>query len=208
MPTPARLAAALGGRLPGAGLRVGLLGGSFNPAHGGHLAVSQSALARLALDQIWWLVSPQNPLKPKAGMAELEERIAGAKRLVKHPKVRVTALESALSTRYSADTVRALKKHFPRVNYVWIIGADNLVQFSQWKDWQEIFNTTVIAVFDRPSYGLKALAAPAARRFARDRMAESRARQLAGLPPPAWVFLHGRLDPRSATALRTSLGRA
>ena len=201
-PTPARLGAALGGYLPAPGTRIGLLGGSFNPAHGGHVAISELALSRLGLDEVWWLISPRNPLKPSRDMAPLDTRLATARSLAKHPRIRACALESVLGTRYSIDTVLALTRSFPGVHFVWIMGADNLIQLPRWKDWQEIFNTVVIAVFDRPSYSLRALAAKSSRRFARYRLPESRARQLATLRPPAWVFVHGRLDPRSSTAIR------
>ncbi len=202
MPTPARLGAALGGYLPAPGTRIGLLGGSFNPAHGGHVTLSELALARLGLDEVWWLISPRNPLKPSRNLAPLAKRLAAAGALAKHPRIRACALESVLGTRYSVDTVLALTGRFPGVHFVWIMGADNLIQLPRWKDWQKIFNTVVIAVFDRPSYSLRALAAKSSHRFARYRLPESRARQLATLRPPAWVFVHDRLDTRSSTAIR------
>ena len=121
-----RLAAALGGRPPGPGQRIGLLGGSFNPAHRGHLEISRTALKRLGLDQVWWLVSPQNPLKPERGMAPLSQRLTGARRLARGPQLRANALESALGTVYSADTVTALVRRFRRCHFVWLMGADNL----------------------------------------------------------------------------------
>ncbi len=201
-----RLAAALGGRLPGAGRRIGLLGGSFNPAHRGHLDISRAALRRLDLDQVWWLVSPQNPLKPERGMAPLGQRVTGARRLARGPQFRAGALESALGTVYSADTVTALVRRFPRCRFVWLMGADNLVQISRWKNWETIFRTLPVAVFDRPSYSLRALTAPAARRFAGQRLPEAAARSLAERKPPAWVFVHQRLNPQSATRIRA--GRA
>jgi nicotinate-nucleotide adenylyltransferase len=129
-PSLARLAAALGGRLPGPGRRIGLLGGSFNPAHRGHLEISRAALKRLGLDQVWWLVSPQNPLKPERGMAPLGQRLTGARRLARDLRIRASALESALGTAYTADTVSALARRFPRCHFVWLMGADNLVQIS------------------------------------------------------------------------------
>ena len=201
-----RLAAALGGRLPEPGRRIGLLGGSFNPAHRGHLEISRTALERLGLDQVWWLVSPQNPLKPERGMAPLGQRLTGARRLARDPRVRVSALEGALGTAYTADTVTALARCFPRCRFVWLMGADNLVQISRWKDWEIIFRTLPVAVFDRPSYSLRALAATAARRFAGHRLPEAAARGLAERTPPAWVFVHQRLNPQSSTRIRA--GRA
>ncbi|MHA1151922.1 MAG: nicotinate-nucleotide adenylyltransferase [Alphaproteobacteria bacterium] len=197
-----RLAAALDGRLPGPGRRIGLLGGSFNPAHQGHLDISRTALKRLGLDQVWWLVSPQNPLKPEHDMAPLGQRVTGARRLARGPRLRAGALESALGTVYSADTVTALTRSLPRCRFVWLIGADNLVQISAWKDWETIFRTLPVAVFDRPSYSLGALAATAARRFAGQRLPEAAARGLAARTPPAWVFIHQRLNPQSSTRIR------
>ncbi len=201
--TPARLAAALGGRLPPPGARIGLLGGSFNPAHEGHLEISHYALRRLGLDEVWWLVSPQNPLKPVENMAALEARLGAARALARHPRIRATALEAALGTRYTAHTLADLKRRFPGVRFVWLMGADNLVQFTQWKDWPDIFNLVVIAVFDRPSYALRASAAKAARRFAARRLKSSAARALAGKEPPAWVFVRNRLNAQSGTQIRT-----
>ncbi len=202
LPTPARLAAALGDRLPPPGARIGLLGGSFNPAHEGHRQISLEALKRLGLDEVWWLVSPQNPLKPLAGMAPLESRLARAHTLARHPRIRVTGIEGRLASHYTADTLRALTRRFPRVRFVWLMGADNLVQLTKWKDWREIFHIVAVAVFDRPSYSLRAVAAGAARRFARYRLDEKQARGLAGHTPPAWVFVHSRLNTLSATQLR------
>jgi nicotinate-nucleotide adenylyltransferase len=202
MVTPARLAAALGGRLPPAGARIGLLGGSFNPAHDGHRQISLEALKRLGLDELWWLVSPQNPLKPVAGMAPLDDRLVRARAVARHPRIRATGIEELLASHYTADTLRALTRRFPRVRFVWLMGADNLMQLTEWKDWSEIFHTVAVAVFDRPSYSLRACAAKAARRFARHRLDERQARELAGRAPPAWVFIHSRLSALSATRIR------
>ncbi len=185
--------------------RIGLLGGSFNPAHGGHLHISALALKLLDLDQIWWLVSPQNPLKPVDGMAPFAVRLEGARRIAEADRrILVTDLESRLgSSRYTADTLKALRRRFPRLRFVWLMGGDNLVQIPQWERWPEIFRTVPIAVFDRPSYSLKALSGPAAKRFARYRVPASDARRLAEMEPPAWVFFHTRLDDRSATRIRS-----
>jgi nicotinate-nucleotide adenylyltransferase len=184
------------------GRRIGLLGGSFNPAHAAHRQISLMALARLGLDEVWWLVSPQNPLKPAAGMASLPERLAEARRVARHPRIRVTGIEARLGTAYTADTITALKRRFPALNFIWLMGADNLIQIDRWQHWQRIFNAVPVAVFARPSYCFRALAAKAAHRFAKARVAESRARGLAGRQPPAWVFVHGRLNPLSASAIR------
>ncbi|MGH7030709.1 MAG: nicotinate-nucleotide adenylyltransferase [Stellaceae bacterium] len=185
--------------------RIGLLGGSFNPAHRGHLHLSLTALRRLDLDEVWWLVSPQNPLKPVAGMAAFADRIAEARRAAGgHRGIRVTDLENRLAgSRYTVDTLRALRRRFPRLRFVWLMGADNLVQLRHWQRWTEIFRTVPIAVFDRPSYSLRALAGLAAQRFARHRLPTAAARRLAETKPPAWVFFHTRLDPNSATRIRS-----
>lgn len=200
--SPARLAAALGGRLPPPGARIGLLGGSFNPAHGAHLEISLAALKRLGLDEVWWLVSPQNPLKPRGGMAALSKRLGAARRLARHPRVRASALESVLGTRYTADTLAALTTRFPQVRFVWLMGADNLLEVEFWQNWPQIFHRVPVAVFDRPTYASRALAATAAQRFARYRLREGAARQLADRQAPAWVFIHSRLNPLSATGIR------
>lgn len=182
--------------------RVGLLGGSFNPAHGGHRHVSLEALKRLGLDEVWWLVTPQNPLKPEAGMAPFAERLGGAAAWARHPRVRVVDLEARLGTRYTRDTVIALQHFFPRVRFVWLMGADNLSQIRHWEHWTEIFSSVPIAVFARPTYCLSALASLAARRFAHRRVRAADAWRLADLEPPAWVFLPIRLDASSATQIR------
>ena len=182
-----------------------MLGGSFNPAHGGHLHISELALKFLDLHQIWWLVSPQNPLKPVDGMAPFPVRLEGARRIAEtDPRILVTDLESRLaSSRYTADSLKALRRRFPRPRFVWLMGGDNLVQIPKWQRWPEIFRTVPIAVFDRPSYSLKALSGPAAKRFARYRVPASDERRLAEMEPPAWVFFHTRLDDRSATRIRS-----
>jgi len=206
--TPARLGQALGGHLPAPGARIGLLGGSYNPAHAGHRQIALEALKRLGLDEVWLLVSPQNPLKPASGMAPLEVRLRSARRVAAHPRVRATALEEVLGTRVTAETLAALSRSFPRVRFVWLMGADNLVQIARWGRWQEIFHSLPIAVFDRPAYSVRASVAKAARRFARARLPERRARCLGLGPLPQWVFLHGRLNPLSATALRLTAERS
>ncbi len=202
--TPARLAATLGGRLPVAGQRIGLLGGSFNPAHAGHRHVSLEALRRLGLDAIWWLVSPQNPLKPAAGMAPFTERLADARRLASHPRIQATGLEALLGTRYTADTLTALTRRFRGVRFVWLMGADNLIQVSDWEDWTRIFHAVPVAVLARPTYSLRASSAKAAQRFHRHRLSERRAAGLADRDPPAWALLHIRLSALSATQIRAA----
>lgn len=184
--------------------RVGLLGGSFNPAHAGHLFVSREALKRLDLDEIWWMVSPQNPLKPERGMAPFSARLAAAKKMSRNRHIRVTGIERRLGTRYTADTLKALKRRFPRTRFVWLMGADNLIQIPHWEEWEEIFKSAPIAVFNRPTYSLRALAGQAARRFHRARRNERAARRLATMAPPAWAFINTRLHPASATSIRAA----
>lgn len=206
VPTKARLAAALGGRLPQRGAKIGLLGGSFNPAHEGHLTISSEALKRLGLDEVWWLVSPQNPLKPVAGMAPFDQRLASARKVARHPKFRPTGIEKLLGTRFTADTLKALKRRFPGVKFVWLMGADNLLQIDRWEAWQEIFHLQPVAALARPTYSSSASSAKAARRFHRFRCPDQAARTVALKAPPAWVFLHTKLDRQSATRIRAQGG--
>jgi nicotinate-nucleotide adenylyltransferase len=188
-----------------AGRRIGLLGGSFNPAHGGHLHISRLALERLRLDALWWVVSPQNPLKPSAGMAPIEARLAAAARVAAaHPRIRVTDIERRLGTIYAVDTLRLLKARHAEARLVWVMGADNLIQVPRWRRWRTVFRTLPIAVFTRPTYSSRALSGRAARRFAAARVRESRAGTLADMAPPAWVFLRTRPDASSATRIRAA----
>ena len=204
MATLAQLARALGGRLPPKGARIGLLGGSFNPAHDGHRHISREALKRLGLDQVWWLVSPQNPLKESDGMAPMAERLARARRLATGRQMLATDIETVLGTRYTADTLRALRRHFPKVKFVWLMGADNLIQISRWEDWPRIFHGVAVAALARPTYSLRASRSKAAERFKAARWAERKVRGLASAAPPAWAFLHIRLSPLSATRIRAA----
>jgi len=189
-----------------AGLAVGLLGGSFNPAHRGHRHISELALKRLELDEVWWLVSPQNPLKPAEGMEGLEDRVERARTVARHPRIRVTGIEARLGTRYTADTLGELCAHFPNTRFVWLMGADNMVQLPKWDDWTRIFRTVPVAVFDRPTYSQRALAGTAARRFRSARVKERGAARLARMEPPAWCFLHIPLMALSATQIRARRG--
>jgi nicotinate-nucleotide adenylyltransferase len=149
------------------GLRIGLLGGSFNPAHEGHLYVSEIALKRLGLDYVWWLVSPQNPLKSTAGMAALPERVRRARIVARHPRIVVTDIERGLGTRYSFDTLRALKRRFPQVEFTWLMGSDNLASFRRWHRWADLAALLPIAVIQRPGTVLAVLQARPIRRFGR-----------------------------------------
>ena len=187
-----------------AGQRVGLMGGTFNPPHAGHALCATTALRRLELDQLWWMVTPGNPLKSGAGLAPLEERIAASRALIHDPAIKVTGFEAALDSPYTYATVRYLTQHMPRVRFVWVMGADNLAAFHRWAHWREIARLVPIAVVDRPGWHLPALSSPAARYLARRRLPEFAAPLLADRKPPAWVFLKSRLSEASSTALRTA----
>jgi ribosome silencing factor RsfS/YbeB/iojap/nicotinate (nicotinamide) nucleotide adenylyltransferase len=182
--------------------RIGLLGGSFNPAHDGHRHVSVEALRRLALDEIWWLVSPQNPLKSGDGMEPLATRVAHAKQAAHHPHIRVDAPELRLGTRYTLDTVRALQRLYPHAHFVWLMGADILPQLVHWAGWRDLFAAIPIAAFARPGWSYAALQSAAPRAFARYRLKAEQARTLATCEAPAWCFIPSRLDSHSATAIR------
>lgn len=188
----------------GKGQTIGLLGGSFNPAHDGHRHIAQQALRRLGLDWVWWLVSPQNPLKSPAEMAPLRARMASANRKAQHPRMVVTAVESDLGTVYSAETMRRLTLLFPRQRFVWLMGADNLGQIARWRAWQSLYDRAAVAVFARAPYSGKALHGQAALRFRAARLPDATCRSLARHKRPAWVFLRTRLHPASATALRAA----
>ena len=190
------------------GHRIGLLGGSFNPAHAGHRHVSLAVLRRLGLDEVWWLVAPRNPLKPAAGMVGLAARLERARSVARHPRIRVAALEARLDTSFTIDTVRALAGRFPGAKFVWLMGADILVELPRWRHWARIFDALPVAVVARLTYDSRALAGPAARRFQAHRLPEWKAAGLAATAPPAWVFLHLRHHPASATAIRAREGRA
>jgi nicotinate-nucleotide adenylyltransferase len=184
-------------------LRIGLLGGSFNPAHEGHLAISREALRRLALDRVWWLVSPQNPLKPSAGMASFAERFAAAQRLARQdPRILCSDLEQRLATRYTVDTLDWLQRRRGELRLVWLIGADNLLQLPQWHHWGRLLAMVPIAVFDREPYSHRAVVGRVARRYAQRRLRERDAPALAELRPPAWVYLRLRRQQESSTAIR------
>lgn len=187
-------------------LRIGLLGGSFNPAHAGHLHVARTALARLALDQVWLLVSPGNPLKPSAGMASLEVRLASARAIADGRRILATGIERHFSSRSTIDTLGDLKRLFPRARFVWLMGADNLAQFPQWRRWRAIARMVPFAVLPRPTYTHRALAGRAAHALRHARRGARRAPALAELPVPAWILLTVRQDATSATALRTARG--
>jgi nicotinate-nucleotide adenylyltransferase len=180
------------------GLRIGLLGGSFNPAHDGHVYVSEVALKRLGLDYVWWLVTPQNPLKGSAGLMPLQDRVRQSRALTRNPRIVVMDIERTLGTRYSIDTLTALQRRFPQVRFVWLMGSDNLVQFQRWRRWAEIVRRVPVAVVQRPGTTLAALFAKPMQRFAGRRAAESR--EIGA--PPSIMIVDGRRNPQSSTALR------
>ena len=184
--------------------RIGLLGGSFNPAHRGHRRITLNAIRVLGLDEVWWLVSPGNPLKPATGMAPLAARLAAARAMARRAPIRATAIEAQLHTRYPVDTLRALRWRHPRDHFIWLMGADNLAQFHRWRDWRGIARRVPIAVIARPSYKGEALAAPAMGWFRRYQRRPDQATRWTMWSLPALVLLRFRPDPTSATTLRAA----
>jgi len=189
-------------------MRIGLYGGSFNPAHAGHRHVSLMALKRLGLDRVWWIVTPGNPLKDTGELATTAMRVEEAKQVSDDPRIDVTAFEEEIGARYTVDTLAYLKRRYPGVHFVWIMGADNLRSFHRWQKWRAIADLLPIAVVDRVGPSLYATAGIAGQALGRFRIPESAARSLPRRRPPAWVFLHGLKSPLSSTALRAMRGRA
>ena len=185
-----------------AGPLTGLLGGSFNPAHGAHRKITLFAIEALGLDEAWWLVSPGNPLKPRAGMAPLAARVRSARALARRAPIKVTAIERELGTRFTIDTLRALKRRYPGRRFVWLMGADNLAQFHRWKDWRAVARSMPIAVVARPGYDRRALASPAMAWLRRYRLPASCLKSRQEWSAPALIALRFDPDPRSATELR------
>ena len=183
---------------------IGLMGGSFNPAHNGHRHIARAALRRLGLSEVWWLVSPQNPLKSRDDMGAFTTRLASARAIAKHPRIKVHDIERRLGTVYTSELIAWLVRRAPRARFVWLMGADNLWQFDNWYQWSRILYTAPVAVFDRPPYCLRALHGTAARHFARFRVAERRARSLPRMAPPAWVFFHSVRHSATASAIRAN----
>ena len=184
--------------------RVGLLGGSFNPAHAGHRGISLAAIRALALDEVWWLVSPGNPLKPAAGMAPFAARLASARRQARRAPIWASDLEVRLGTRYTVDTVRGVVRRYPRHRFVWLMGADNLAQFDRWRDWRGIARTLPIAAIARPGYDDAAHAAPAMGWLRRFQRPARQASDWTTWSVPALVLLRFRPDPTSATQIRAA----
>jgi len=186
------------------GMRVGLFGGSFNPAHDGHAHVAETALSRLDLDRVVWLVSPQNPLKARHETAPLADRMASARIMAKGPAMIVSDVETRIGTAWTVDTVRALKARHPGVRFVWLMGSDNLASFHKWRGWTDIMRMMPVAVVARPGSLLESRAAPAARRFAGHRVSSDEARMLPMMAAPAWTYLTAPLNLSSSTALRAA----
>lgn len=185
------------------GLRIGVLGGSFNPAHDGHRHLSLYALRVLKLDRIWWLVSPQNPLKAVDGMASFADRFSHARAVAAHPRITVSDLETRLCSRYTVDTLASLKQRHPHHRFVWLMGADNLQQLPRWKHWEQIMGAVPVAVFDRAPYSWSVLGHQAAHRFRRFQWQQADGRALADAVPPAWGFFRMKRHPMSATLIRS-----
>lgn len=187
------------------GLVIGLMGGSFNPPHAGHLQIARTALKSLKLDRLWWIVTPGNPLKSGRDLAPLADRMAASRRLIgSDRRMHITSFEAPLGLSFSVDTIAFLQRRYPGTRFVWVMGADNLASFHRWRHWRQIAVRLPIAVVDRPGWHLAAIASPAGRALAARRIAPPAARALAAKPPPVWTFLSGPLSPASSTALRAA----
>ncbi|MEQ7154998.1 nicotinate-nucleotide adenylyltransferase [Brevundimonas aurifodinae] len=184
------------------GMAVGLFGGSFNPAHDGHAHVAETAMRRLDLDRVVWLVSPQNPLKDSAGTAPLSDRMASARAVALGPRMIVSDFETRAGTHWTIDTLRAIRARHPGVHFVWLMGSDNLESFHRWRGWTDIMRMMPVAVIARPGSLLESRAAPTAMRFAASRVSAGEARLLPRMQAPAWTYLTAPLNPSSSTALR------
>jgi nicotinate-nucleotide adenylyltransferase len=189
-------------------MRIGLLGGSFNPAHDGHLHVAKLARRRFALDQVWLMVSPGNPLKPARGMAPFAERLASAQAIADGRRIIATAIEARIGSRYTWATLAKLHRLFPHVDFVWLMGADNLEDLARWQRWQKIAAHTALGILPRPEHNMEALAGRAAHRLRRRRLPARAASRLAAAQTPAWIFLPAAQNALSATALRAAKSAA
>jgi len=188
------------------GMQIGLFGGSFNPPHAGHRLVAEIALRRLRLDQLWWMVTPGNPLKSTRELAPLAERIRLSEAFARDPRIKVTAFEAAFKIRYTADTLALVRAKNPGVDFVWIMGADSLRDFHRWQRWREIMLTFPLAIVDRPGSTLSFLSSMAAKTFDYARVDERDAPHLARMKAPAWTFIHGPRSSLSSTAIRRANG--
>ena len=187
----------------GVGQRIGLLGGSFDPAHQGHVHITRAALQRFGLDRVWWLVSPKNPLKSQ-GPASMERRLAAARHIMRHPRVCVTKIETLLGTRYTAQTLAALQDRYPHVEFIWLMGADNLAQLHLWQDWQEIMARMPVGVMARPGNRISARFSPAARHYRSYRLPARQSHRLAAAKAPAWCFINLPMSPESSSSIRAA----
>lgn len=181
---------------------IGLLGGSFNPAHEGHRHISLYALKMLGLDAVWWMVSPQNPLKSTRETAPMRERMRHAEHVAYHPRIVVTDIEARIGTRYTVDTLKKLQQIYPDTRFVWLMGADNMHQIHRWRGWQKIFSQVPVCILDRPPRGSAIRSCPAIERFRPFALDPVRAKTLAAHPVPAICLLHIPLNPQSSTHLR------
>lgn len=186
-------------------MRIGLLGGSFDPAHEGHANITREAIKRFGLDEVWWLVSPGNPLKAR-GPAPLEDRMARARQVMQHPRVRVTDLEARLGTRYTYATLAEIMALYPGVGFVWLMGADNLASFHHWENWREIMKLVPVAVMARPGQRISARMSLAARMFRRNKLRSREALRISSAKPPAWVFVNVPMSDLSSTRIRAQGG--
>lgn len=183
-------------------LKIGILGGSFNPAHDGHVHLSKQAKIKLGLHQVWWLISPQNPLKSAKDLAPLSERVKEARNLIDTPYIYIDSIESELRDCYTVNTIKYLQKIYPHIHFVWLMGADNLVQMPQWEDWNTIIHNIPIAVFPRPDFTIKAGLSKMAQKYKKYRLGDQESKRLAISKPPAWALLSMPLRSVSSTAIR------
>lgn len=187
------------------GMVIGLLGGSFDPPHAGHVHITREALKRFGLDRVWWLVSPGNPLKAR-GPAPLPRRMAAARAIMRHPRVTVTDIEAALGTRYTAETLTGLMRLYPGVRFVWLMGADNMASFHRWQDWRRILGSAPVGVLARPGQRISARTSPAALIYERWRLPGHASRGLRSRPPPVWCFINLPMTDISSTEIRAGGG--
>ena len=200
--TSAAISGAIKVPMAQADMAIGLLGGSFNPPHGGHRHISVLALRRLGLSRVWWLVSPGNPLKDKSELWPLEKRLSQCLEVSDHPRIDVTAFERDRASVYTIDTIRYLQERFPETRFVWLMGADNLAQFHEWRSWKEIFESLPVVVVDRPSFRYRALSSQAAHYYDWCYLESANLKDFAFLQPPVWTFMTIPLSDKSSTAIR------
>lgn len=186
-----------------AGEVIGLLGGSFDPPHGGHVHITREALKRFGLARVWWLVSPGNPLK-KHGPSPLERRMEQARAILQHPRARVSDIEARLGTRYTAETLMRLRVRYPGVRFVWLMGADNLAQLHRWQDWRQIMESVPVGVLARPGDRISARMSPAARLYASARLSGKASHLLGRAEAPAWCFVNVPMVAQSSSAIRAA----